>query len=261
MPKCTDDRKVAFAICAHPDDIEIFMGGTFLLLKDAGYELHYMNVANGCMGSMEYSAERTIEIRQQESLDAATYAGAEHHPALCNDLEVFYTKDLIWRLTAVIRKVNPSIILTHPPADYMEDHTNTCRLAVTAAFSRGMPNLTSEPPVDPVMDNVTVYHSQPHTNRDPLGNLVTPDFFVDVAGKVDAKQEMLSKHVSQKAWLDASQGMDSYLQTMTDFSLEMGKLSGQFEYAEGWRKHHYAGYCDPDDDPLVDALSELVTRP
>ena len=40
------------AIAAHPDDIEIFMSGTFMLLKEAGYELHYMNVANGCCGNI-----------------------------------------------------------------------------------------------------------------------------------------------------------------------------------------------------------------
>ena len=40
-------RRVAFALAAHPDDIEFMMAGTLVLLGDAGYEIHYMNVANG----------------------------------------------------------------------------------------------------------------------------------------------------------------------------------------------------------------------
>ena len=39
-----------------------------------------------------------------------------------------------------MREEAPEIVPTHSPADYMEDHTNSCRLAVTAAFARGMPN-------------------------------------------------------------------------------------------------------------------------
>ncbi len=34
-----------FALACHPDDIEFMMGGTLFLLKQAGCELHYMNLA------------------------------------------------------------------------------------------------------------------------------------------------------------------------------------------------------------------------
>jgi LmbE family N-acetylglucosaminyl deacetylase len=43
----------AIAIGAHPDDIEFYMAGTLLLLKEAGYAIHYLNVANGNSGSTE----------------------------------------------------------------------------------------------------------------------------------------------------------------------------------------------------------------
>ena len=41
----------AFAVAAHPDDIEFMMAGTLILLGRAGYELHYMTIANGSCGS------------------------------------------------------------------------------------------------------------------------------------------------------------------------------------------------------------------
>ena len=47
----TKSKKHAFAVAAHPDDIEFVMAGTLILLRRAGYELHYMNIANGCCGS------------------------------------------------------------------------------------------------------------------------------------------------------------------------------------------------------------------
>ncbi|MEO6036439.1 MAG: PIG-L family deacetylase, partial [Verrucomicrobiota bacterium] len=44
--------KIAFAVAAHPDDIEFMMAGTLLLLKNAGYEIHYMNLSRGNCGSI-----------------------------------------------------------------------------------------------------------------------------------------------------------------------------------------------------------------
>jgi N-acetylglucosamine malate deacetylase 1 len=37
----------AIAVAAHPDDIEFMMAGTLLLLKRAGYEIHYFNLLSG----------------------------------------------------------------------------------------------------------------------------------------------------------------------------------------------------------------------
>ena len=45
------DKKVAMAVAAHPDDIEFYMAGTLLLLREAGYEVHYMTLASGSCGS------------------------------------------------------------------------------------------------------------------------------------------------------------------------------------------------------------------
>ena len=41
------NAKVAMAIAAHPDDIEFMMSGTLMRLGKEGWELHYMNIANG----------------------------------------------------------------------------------------------------------------------------------------------------------------------------------------------------------------------
>jgi hypothetical protein len=64
------------------------------------------------------------------------------------------------------------------------------------------------------------------------------------------KRDALAAHESQKAWLDASQGMDSYLVAMDDLSLEVGRMSGEFEHAEGWRRHLHVGFSAADTDPL-----------
>ena len=249
--------KTAIAIAAHPDDIEFFMAGTLMLLGRAGYEIHYMNIANGCCGTTEYDIETITRMRRDEAQQAAASIGAIFHESICNDLEIFYEQATLAKVTSVIREVAPEIVLTHAPSDYMEDHMNTSRLAVSAAFCRGMPNFPVDPPRDPVDQTVTVYHAQPYSHRDPLRQLVTPDLWVDVGDVLEEKVTMLAKHASQKLWLDQSQGHDSYLQTLRDLDAEGGQLSGRFQYAEGWRRHLHLGFCGPDDNPLVDALSSV----
>ncbi|HXG47546.1 MAG TPA: PIG-L family deacetylase [Methylomirabilota bacterium] len=246
------------AIAAHPDDIEFMMAGTMLLLAQAGCALHYLNVSSGNCGSMTLGPARTRAVRRAEAQRAARILGATWHPSLGDDLEILYDLKLLRCLAAVVREVNPRIVLTHAPVDYMEDHVNTCRLAVTAAFARGMPNFRTTPPRPAVTGQVTVYHALPHTLRDPLGNRVTPGLFVNVTPVHATKRAALAAHASQKEWLDATQGMDSYLQTMEAQDREVGRLSRRFRYAEGWRRHLPAGFCAEEADPLRDLLGRHV---
>jgi LmbE family N-acetylglucosaminyl deacetylase len=254
--------KIAFAIGAHPDDIEFYMAGTLLLLKEAGYEIHYMNVASGNCGSVEHNAATMRRVRRGESQRAAQILGAHYHASLTDDLEVFYDLKTLRRLAAIVREVKPAIVLTHSPQDYMEDHTNTCRLAVTAAFARGMPNFKTVPPRAAIDRDVTVYHAMPHGLSDGLRRPIIPDAFVNTTSTHATKREALAAHHSQKAWLDASQGMDSYLQAMDDLSRAVGRMSGQFEHAEGWRRHLHLGFSAAESDPLREALGKnyLINR-
>lgn len=248
-----------FAIAAHPDDIEIVMAGTLALLKDVGYDVHYMNVANGCCGSTVYARDELIAMRRAEAIDACRIAGFTFHESIADDMEVMYDRPTLRRLAAVVREVRPEIVLTHSPVDYMEDHTNTCRLATTAAFARCMPNFPCDPPTPAYFDDVTVYHAQPHGNCDPLYGPIRPKQFVDVESKMSLKTEMLAAHKSQKLWLDQSQGMDSYLRSMQELMREVGRLSGgRCMFAEGWRRHLHLGFCAADADPLAKALGRHV---
>jgi LmbE family N-acetylglucosaminyl deacetylase len=246
--------KSAIAIGAHPDDIEFYMAGTLLLLRRAGWEVHYLSLASGNCGSIKWSASKTRGIRRREARQAAKLLDAQWHPPLCDDLEILYELKTLRRLAAVIRKVKPAIVLTHSPQDYMEDHMNACRLAATAAFVRGMPNFKTVPARRHTENDVTVYHAMPHGLRDGLRRRVVPELFVNTTSVHVAKRQALACHRSQKEWLDVSQGMDSYLQAMGEMSLAVGGLSGRFEHAEGWRRHLHLGLCSEDADPLRLAL-------
>ena len=244
----------AIAIGAHPDDIEFYMAGTLLLLQRAGYETHYFNLASGNCGSARESSAPTRARRQKEARAAASVLMAQFHPCLTDDLEIMYEIGLLRQVAAVIRAVRPNIILTHSPVDYMEDHTNTCRLVVTASFAHGMPNFRTTPRQRAIDLETTIYHCMPHGLREPLRKRVVPGCFVNASGVLSIKRQALSQHRSQKDWLDASQGLDSYVATMESLSREVGRMSRRFAHAEGWRRHLHLGFSATDHDPLRIAL-------
>jgi len=248
----------ALAIFAHPDDIEFVAAGTLILLGRAGWRTHSLTLSGGDCGSMTTGRDETRRIRTAEARAAAGILGAEYHEAFADDLLIFYEERLLRKLAAVVRRVRPRIVLTHAPADYMEDHMNTARLAVTAAFVRGMPNFVTDPPIEACGGDVTVYHAMPHGLVDGLRRPVEPDLFVDTTAVQAVKRRALAAHASQKAWLDATQGLDSYLDSADEMARTVGRMSGRFEFAEGWRRHLHVGLAGRDDDPLAEALGERL---
>lgn len=246
----------AIAIAAHPDDIEYVMAGTLLRLQEAGWEIHYLNLSSGNCGSLTMNPEETARVRRLEAVRAAEILGAVYHESIADDLEIIYSVERIRQVAAVIREVAPRIVLTHSPQDYMEDHMETCRIAVTAAFAHGVPNFKTMPPRDPagLEEGLTVYHAMPHGLRDGLRQRIRPGAFVDTAGVHPVKMRALQAHASQQHWLRHTQGMNSYLQVMEDMSREVGRMSGRYELAEGWRRHLHHGFSPVDGDPLAEAL-------
>jgi len=236
------------------------MAGTLLLLKNAGYAIHYLNIASGNCGSTTWSSQETKQIRLLEATNAAQILGAHFHHPFCDDLEILYDANILKKVAAIIREVKPTVVLTHSPEDYMEDHVNTCRLAVSATFARGMPNFITDPKLDADNYDCTIYHALPHSLRDNFRRRIKPGAFVNTTAVHALKLDALKAHKSQQDWLDVSQKMNSYLQTMEDVALKVGEMSKVFTYAEGWRRHLHVGFCNADDDPLKDLGADYLVN-
>jgi LmbE family N-acetylglucosaminyl deacetylase len=180
--------------------------------------------------------------------------GATWHPPIGRDVQLFYTDRAIRQVCALVRSVQPTILLTHPPQDYMEDHTTTCRLAVTGAFARGIPNYRSTPQRRPSLKPLTIYHSMPHGLCDPLRQPWRPEGWVNTASVQRERIAALACHRSQGAWLDTTQLVNSYLDAAAVEARELGRRSKKFSHAEGWTRHLHFGFGAEADDPLRDAL-------
>lgn len=258
MNKCDHAVKplTVLAVAAHPDDIEFAMAGTLLRLKAGGADIHMWNLSAGSGGTASLDRETIARTRWQEAQEAAALAGASIYPPISDDFVIFYERSLLMQVSARIREIKPDIILTQSLEDYMEDHQNTARLAVTGAFTRSSINFVTDLP-QPAWDGETaVYHAMPHGLQDSMRRRVPVEGYADVTPTLSGKRAMLACHRSQKEWLDQTQGMDAYLDDMERFARLVGKRSGCFAAAEGWRRHSALGFGPEAADPLAKALGE-----
>ncbi len=244
-------NRSVLAFFAHPDDAEILCAGTLSLLKKAGYSIHIATIALGDKGTATYSKEEIISIRRAEAIKAAGIIGGSYHCLDFEDIFIFYERESIEKASALVRKLQPEIVFTHSPDDYMLDHEITSKIVQTACFTSGMKNLEiPEKPFGPVPH---LYYTDAVESKDKFGNRINPGIFVDISAEIETKEEMLASHASQRDWLMAHHKVDEYLLAMKSVARSRGDESG-FEYAEGSRQH--LGHGFPQDNILMEILGK-----
>lgn len=247
------DNGHVLAFMAHPDDIEILCAGTLLRLHDLGYQLHLATMTGGDGGTADKSPEEIVRIRHEEALVSARLLDATYDCAGEQDFLVTYNPRTIRAVVEILRRRRPFLVITHAPSDYMLDHEVTSQLVRNACFCAGAPNLRTEavPPASPLEGIPYLYYAAPVENRDPFGNPVEMEFYIDISAVMDRKEALLRCHASQREWLLKHHGVDEYLESMKRWCAQAGSRLG-VAYAEGFRQHR--GHPYPSDNRLAALL-------
>jgi LmbE family N-acetylglucosaminyl deacetylase len=246
-------NKCVLGIFAHPDDAEFLCAGTLALLQQAGWHVHIATLAPGDKGTAEHTRTQISQIRKEEARQAVEIIDGKYHCLECEDVYILYDRPTINKVTALVRRVRPSVVFTNSPTDYMVDHEMTSRVTQTACFACGIKNMeVDEGPFEPVPH---LYYCDPVEGKDLLGNEIQPTTLVDISGVMDVKERMLCCHESQRNWLRVHHGMDEYVLAMKSFAGQRGVLMGR-EAAEGFRQH--LGHCFPQDNVLAHSLANLA---
>ena len=186
------------------------------------------HIANGNLGHVEIEPDELKNIRWQEAERAARIIGAKHYSIDINDLFVSaQNNDLTCKLSRVVRDVQPDLIMTHYPNDYMMDHVQTCEAVARASFAASCPHFDPEDP------NVAVKVS-PIYHMDTLSGIgFIPTEYVDISDVIETKLEALACHESQIIWMQEHDGID-FLDKTRICSMARGYQCG-VQYAEGFR--------------------------
>jgi LmbE family N-acetylglucosaminyl deacetylase len=245
------------ALFAHPDDAEFLCAGTLAHLASRGAELSLVTLTSGDCGSAVLPAEKISRIRQKEAERSARMVGATYACLGEKDLSIFYDRPTLRKVMELVRRVSPSLVMTHPPADYMVDHETTSRLAQTACFGAMAPNYRTRArsAAKPLRAVPHLYYAEPFGGRDVLGQEVRSTTYVDISATFVRKEQMLACHESQQAWLQAQQNVSENFGVVRQMAARAGQLSG-FQWAEGFRQHLGQGF--PQDNLLASLLGNLV---
>lgn len=229
--------KKILAIGGHPDDVEQFMGGTLMLLAKAGYEITVAAMTDGACGSHELSAEEIVKIRKEESENAAKLLGAKKFISVgIKDGSIEYNLENVRKLVALIREIQPDIILTHPTDDYMTDHWHTGALVLWAVPEARHENFEAPGTVIPAYPHV--YHCDPQGLTLSDGQIVRVNTIVDISTVIDEKMKAFAEHKSQLSFMDSH---DDTIHKTKRWHITRGEQAN-VEYGEGFCQQLKAEY-------------------
>lgn len=245
------------AIHAHPDDIEILAGGTMAILAKLGHQIVMATMTPGDCGSREYPPDEIAAIRRREAASAAAMIGAEYVCVEFRDLAIFNDDASRRRVTEILRRTQPEIVLAASPVDYHCDHEAASALVRDACFAAPAPNYRTgaENPAQRLPVIPHLYYMDPVGGVQTDGTLVTPDFVVNVESTFETKRRMLIEHASQRKWLQQHHGTDDYIEAMVTWTRKRGTLA-RVPYGEGLRQ--YRGHPYPETPLLQEILADNV---
>ncbi|GAA0419604.1 response regulator [Leifsonia naganoensis] len=169
-------QQVVLAVGAHPDDVEIGVGGILAAHRDAGNQVVILTLSRGARGG-------DANDRQHESLAAAELLGARLFLEDLEDTHISAADPTVSIIERVVREVEPDIVYTHSAHDRHQDHR-----AVNAAVSVATRNVRT----------VCCFQS-PSATID-----FRPTRFVPIDGFTDAKLALIDCFRSQdlRAYLE-----------------------------------------------------------
>ncbi len=179
---------------AHPDDIEIGMGGTVSKLTALGYDVNLV-VAT----LPNFVKTDTKEERRRESVMSAKVMGCKIPEFL--DLspdQIMFGRHFVTLIDGIINKHKPKFVFTQWIGDSHQDHQALTRAVMAAARDTG---------------NLFMYET-----TIPGGiteNAFRPQLYVDITSTQETKTSALNCFDSQKIrcghlWIDAITGRSAY---------------------------------------------------
>jgi len=179
------DELDILAIFAHPDDMELSVGGTLLKMKSFGYKTGALDVTRGEMGT-----RGTPEIRAGEAKNAAEILKLDVRENLeLPDGHVWLTEETRTKMVRVLRRLKPKVILTQQFDDPHPDHNHIAQLVRESARQATMQKYD----FDFGQERIEI----PMIAHNVFSLRVVPSFIVDISDFLEEKMRAIAAHKSQ----------------------------------------------------------------
>ncbi len=175
----------ALAVGAHPDDIELVVGGTLLKLNSLGYKTAALDMTCGEMGT-----RGSAETRAQEAAAAAKVLKLTTRDNLgLPDSKVWCNEESRTKMVRALRKFRPRVVFTHYWDDPHPDHAHIAQIVREAAYLSGLAKYDVESGQARFRPSAIAHFMFPRT--------VAPTFVVDISEFVKDKMAAIHCYKSQ----------------------------------------------------------------
>lgn len=223
-------------VFAHPDDAEIYCGGTIARLVEDGKKVKLIKMTTGNKGSRaeQITESALAKLRETEDEAALLTLGLTRSDSLNLDLgdgQVENNLTTIELLAREIRQFQPNLIVTHNPektlirdndgAYYVNhrDHRHTAQAAVDAAYPYSRDTLFFP---DQIKSGLNGHSCTEFLFVDSWGH---PDtVYIEITAQAQKRTNAIACHKSQYP-KDKAQGSTDYFAPLVD-----GKRYEQFWY-------------------------------
>lgn len=194
--------RVVLALGAHPDDVELGIGGTLARLRRCG--------ARTVIAVVSVPGDHGVRLREAER--AADILGAELRvliDAPGRRIEDFKNYELVTLMDRQVKELAPAAVLCHGRNELHRDHVMVHDAAAASQRLRYFDFFTYQP-----------------SFCRPVATAFQPRAYVDITESIDTKMRAIDSHASQFA----SRGI------ATDVYRDMARLAGRLvgvPYAEG----------------------------
>lgn len=176
------------AFGAHPDDVEISIGGLMAKHCDLGYKCGIVDLTRGDLGT-----RGTPELREEEAARSAEILGVHVRENLAFR-DGFFKNDEQHQLEVIrmIRKYRPEIVLANATQDRHPDHGRGGELVKTASFLAGLRKIKTVEDGEEQQayrPNLLLHYIQ-------FQNL-KPDIIVNIDGYIETKMKSILAFGSQ----------------------------------------------------------------
>ena len=195
----------------HPDDVEIGMGGTVLVLRAAGHEVVLCDLTNG-----EPTPVGSPERRAREAAAAAEILGVRRITLEMPNRYLLDTVENRNRLAEVIRLVRPELLFVPYWEDAHPDHVAAAALGEAARFYAKLTRTAI--PGEPVYPRRVIHFLCTHYRLH-----ARPSFIVDVSAHIETKLRAVAAYASQ---FGPERGTEGFVETLRRWNAYYGGLIG-----------------------------------
>jgi LmbE family N-acetylglucosaminyl deacetylase len=194
-------------IGAHPDDADVYAGGTAALYAQMGHSVKFVSLTNGDAGHQHEGGGALARRRRAEAEEAGQRLGIAQYQVLDHhDTELLPALEVRQQVIRLVREWKADVVMTHRPNDYHPDHRYTSLVVQDAAYLVSVPHVCSDTP--PLHKNPLFVFLQDHFQKPyPF----QPDIAVATDQTFDKKIAALDAHVSQfyewLPWIEGTEDM------------------------------------------------------